>query len=103
MKKSVARMSVSLEDDLLVELDRFLARKGYKNRSQGLRDIVRARFIQEEWEGGDGPSVATLSLVYDHRKRELLERLAAAQHDALDKIVSALHVHLDRERCLEVL
>ena len=99
----VARIGVSLEGDLLAQLDRFLERKGYSNRSQGIRDIVRARFVQEDWERGDRPSVATVNLVYDHHKREIMERLATIQHDALERIVSTLHVHLDHEHCLEVL
>jgi CopG family transcriptional regulator, nickel-responsive regulator len=99
----VERFSVSMEPSLLRELDGFLARKGYKNRSQGVRDIVRARFVQEEWETGNEITVATVNIVYDHHRRELLERLAHLQHQRLDRIVSTLHVHLDHEHCLEVL
>ncbi len=99
----VVRFTVSLEDELLAELDRFLAQKGYTNRSQGIRNIVRARFVQDDWERGDKPTVATVNLVYDHHNREILERLAHAQHMALDRIVSTVHIHLDHTRCLEVL
>jgi CopG family nickel-responsive transcriptional regulator len=103
MQERADRITISLEPDLLAELDRFLERKGYTNRSQGIRDIVRARFVQEEWQSGDRPTVATVNLVYDHHKRELMERLAHLQHENLDRIVSALHIHLDHEHCLEVL
>jgi CopG family nickel-responsive transcriptional regulator len=103
MKDRADRITISLEPDLLAELDRFLERKGYQNRSQGIRDIVRGRFVQEEWETGNRQTVATVNLVYDHHKRELMERLAHLQHEHLDTIVSALHVHLDHQHCLEVL
>ena len=101
--KGVSRIGVSLEPALLGQLDLYLEQKGYTNRSQGIRDIVRARFIQEDWERGDRSTVATVNLVYDHHKRELMERLATAQHEHLDNIVSSLHVHLDEQHCLEVL
>jgi CopG family nickel-responsive transcriptional regulator len=101
--RGVSRIGVSLEPALLGQLDLYLEKKGYTNRSQGIRDIVRARFIQEDWERGDRATVATVNLVYDHHKRELMERLANVQHDHLDQIVSALHVHLDAHYCLEVL
>jgi CopG family nickel-responsive transcriptional regulator len=101
--RGVSRIGVSLEPALLGQLDLWLDQKGYTNRSQGIRDIVRARFIQEDWERGDRATVATVNLVYDHHKRELMERLAALQHDHLDNIVSSLHVHLDAQHCLEVL
>ncbi len=99
----VARFTVSLESELLDELDRFLAEKGYTNRSQGIRNIVRSRFVQEQWERGDHPTVATVNLVYDHHQRDVLDRLANIQHDHLAEIVSATHVHLDHDHCLEVL
>lgn len=99
----VARIGVSLEGDLLVRLDQFLEGKGYSNRSQGIRDIVRARFVEEAWEQDERPTVATVNLVYDHHQRELLDRLASIQHEALERIVSTIHVHLDHDHCLEVL
>lgn len=99
----VVRFTVSLEEELLVELDRHLAEKGYTNRSQGIRNIVRSRFVQEESERGDKLTVATVNLVYDHHNREILDRLAHAQHESLEEIVSTVHVHLDHSRCLEVL
>jgi CopG family nickel-responsive transcriptional regulator len=97
------RFTVSLEPELLEQLDEFLSLRGYDNRSQGIRNIVRARFVQDEWERGDQPTAATVSLVYDHHQREILDRLASAQHEHLDKIVSSTHVHLDHDNCLEVL
>jgi len=103
MNERTDRVTISLEPDLLAELDRFLERKGYSNRSQGIRDIVRARFVQEEWQTGRRATVATVNLVYDHHKRELMERLAHLQHENLERIVSSLHIHLDHEHCLEVL
>ncbi len=99
----VARVGISLEGDLLAKLDDYLTRKGYSNRSQGIRDIVRARLVEDEWRDDETETVATVNIVYDHHKRELLDQLAQLQHDHLKEIVSALHVHLDREHCLEIL
>lgn len=99
----VVRFTVSLEEELLEQLDSYLEEKGYTNRSQGIRNLVRGKFVQEEWERGDRLTVATVNLVYDHHNREILDRLAHAQHMSLNEIVSTVHVHLDHSRCLEVL
>jgi len=97
------RFTVSLEPELLGQLDDFLRQHGYTNRSQGIRNIVRDRFVQDEWERGDQHTAATVNLVYDHHKREILDRLASTQHEYLHLIVSSVHVHLDHDNCLEVL
>lgn len=97
------RFTISLEAELLAQLDQYLRLRGYTNRSQGVRNIVRARFVQEEWERGDTLTAATVNLVYNHHQREILDRLADAQHERLELIVSSTHVHLDHDNCLEVL
>ncbi len=97
----LVRFGVAMERELLEAFDTRIARRGYENRSEALRDLVRADLVKEAWEQGD-EAVATISLVYDHHVHELTERLNAIQHDHAHLIVSALHVHVDHARCLEV-
>lgn len=97
------RVTISLDDDLLAEFDAYLARKGYGNRSEGIRDLLRERLEHDRVsEGTAKNSVACLSYVYNHHVRELSQRLATAQHGNHDLILSTLHVHLDHDNCLEV-
>lgn len=98
----LVRFGVAMEKALLDGFDEIVARKGYVNRSEALRDLVRAELDREAWRSGK-PSVATITLVYDHHVRELTERLTAIQHEFGALIVSALHVHLDHDHCLEVI
>jgi CopG family nickel-responsive transcriptional regulator len=99
---NLMRFGVAMEADLLDHFDELLARRGYRNRSEALRDLVRRELDQDTWQRG-GNTVATISLVYDHHVRELTERLTEIQHDHGERIVSTLHVHLDHDHCLEVI
>ncbi len=97
----IVRFSASLEEDLLERFEESTRRRGYVNRSEALRDMIRDSLVREEWEG-DQEIVGTVTLVYDHHTRELADRLTGLQHDHADVILSALHVHLDHDNCLEV-
>jgi CopG family nickel-responsive transcriptional regulator len=88
---------------LLKGLDRIVSRRGYANRSEAIRDLVRARQVEETWEGETGQVVGTLTLVYDHHVRELNERLVGLQHEHHDLVHSTMHVHLSHRMCLEVI
>jgi CopG family nickel-responsive transcriptional regulator len=99
----ITRFGVSLDGRLLAKFDRLIARKGYPNRSEASRDLIRDSLVREQWELGDADAVGTLTLVYDHETRELEERLTELQHAHYRAIVSTLHVHLDPHHCLEVL
>ena len=99
----VRRFGVSLDGKLLAKFDRLIGRKGYANRSEAIRDLIRDSLVREQWEFGDADAVGTLTLVYDHGTRELEERLTELQHAHYKAIVSALHIHLDPHHCLEVL
>ncbi len=96
------RITVSLDDDLVEEIDKFQKLRGYQGRSEALRDIARAGLRQSAQEAPDGACVAALVYVYDHEQRALAARLASAQHHHHDLSVATLHVHLDHESCLEV-
>lgn len=96
------RFTISLEEDLAAAFDAVIAQAGYANRSEAVRDLIRARLEQARTAGrGDGHCVAALTYVYDHAARDLAERIAARQHAHHDLTVASLHVHLDHDNCLE--
>ncbi len=99
----VTRFGVSLEEKLLKRFDRLIDRKGYANRSEAIRDLIRESLVREQWEMGAEEAVGTITLVYNHETRELADRLTDLQHEHYEEIVSTLHVHLDSHHCLEVL
>jgi CopG family nickel-responsive transcriptional regulator len=99
----ITRFGVSLDGRLLSKFDRLIGRKGYPNRSEAIRDLIRDSLVREQWDLGDADAVGTLTLVYDHETRELEERLTELQHAHYQAIVSTLHIHLDPHHCLEVL
>ncbi len=99
----LTRFGISLDAKLLREFDRLIKRKGYTNRSEALRDLIRDNLVREQWEMGTEQVVGTISLVYNHETRELADKLTDLQHDHYQQIVSTLHVHLDQHHCLEIL
>jgi CopG family nickel-responsive transcriptional regulator len=98
----LTRVSISLESPLLEAFDRLIQGKGYANRSEAIRDLIRDRLVKEEHEHAEGEQVAVVSLVYDHHARELASRLIDKQHHHHGLVVSCLHVHLGERHCLEV-
>lgn len=98
------RFTVSLDGDLLAQFEQYMQRRGYANRSEAVRDILRERLEQErlEQDGEKGHCVACLSYIYNHHERELARRVTEAQHAHHDLVRSTLHVHLDHENCMEV-
>ncbi|MFA6548620.1 MAG: nickel-responsive transcriptional regulator NikR [Candidatus Margulisiibacteriota bacterium] len=97
------RFGVSIPDELLAKLDKLAKKKGYSNRSEVLRDLVRDRFVDEEWESGNAEVVGTVTLVYNHHVHDLSDKLADLQHSHFKNIVSTTHIHLDAHNCLEVM
>jgi CopG family transcriptional regulator, nickel-responsive regulator len=99
------RIGVSLENELLARFDELIAEKGYVNRSEAIRDLIRDALVQRSWSESDGREerVAVVTLVYDHDSSSLAQKLAHIQHENHRAVVSALHVHLDPNNCLEVL
>jgi len=97
------RFGMSIDNRLLEQFDRIIGRKGYMNRSEAIRDLIRSLIVEEKWEAGDDETVGTVTLVYNHHVRDLSDRLTEQQHTHHDRIISALHVHLDPHNCLEVL
>ncbi|MDP8243954.1 MAG: nickel-responsive transcriptional regulator NikR [Candidatus Hinthialibacter antarcticus] len=95
------RFSVSLSEELMGGFDKLLDQKGYENRSEGIRDLIRDFLVQEEIDK-NREVVGVITLVYDHHVRELTNTLISKQHDTTAEVISAMHVHLDHHNCLEV-
>ena len=98
----LSRIGVAIDSALLKKFDDLIARRGYTNRSEAFRDLIRDALIQDSTEQPDSIVVGTLTLVYDHPVRQLSERLTGLQHDHFHSVLSTLHVHLDHDHCLEV-
>ena len=97
------RITITLDDDLLDEVDRMITTHGYQNRSEAIRDFVRAGIQQSRRDAGRSENcVAALVYVYDHAARELSKRLVESFHGHHDLSLATLHVHLDDDMCMEV-
>jgi len=100
----LARFGVAMDEGLLARFDELVARRGVAaNRSEAVRDLVRDALVDAEWEDAADEIVGTVTMVFDHHASDLSEKLDSLQHAHFDKIVSAMHVHLDAHNCLEVL
>ena len=99
---NIIRFGISIDVRLLGKFDSLIDEKGYSNRSEAIRDLIRNALVEEEWAQENQETVGTVSLVYDHHTRDLSDKLTEHQHSHHEEIVSALHVHLDTQHCLEV-
>jgi CopG family nickel-responsive transcriptional regulator len=99
----ITRFGISIDSDLLASFDRLLTQKGYQNRSEAIRDLIRNALVEEKTVGGQEEMVGTLTMVYNHHVRDLADKLTEQQHQHHQQVISALHVHLDAHNCLEVL
>lgn len=100
---SIIRFGVSLNSKLLKDFDNLISKKGYSNRSEAIRDLIRDALVEDEWKAGEKETVGTVTLVYDHDTRELTHLLTDLQHQYHRSILSTTHIHLDEHNCLEVL
>jgi len=98
----LSRFGVSIGRDLLRRFDALVAERGYASRSEAFRDLIRGSLVEEEWRKGSEVAGA-ITVVYDHHKKDLVNRLTDLQHDAHDLIVSTQHIHLDHDHCLEII
>ena len=98
------RLTISVDDELAEQFDELVERKGYLNRSEAFRDLVRRSLEESRLASGKARQcIASLSYVYNHHERRLASRLAEEQHAHHDLVVSSMHVHLDHENCIETL
>jgi CopG family transcriptional regulator, nickel-responsive regulator len=96
------RFGISLDSELSRKFDERIKRKAYTNRSEAIRDLIRQDLVQQEWLQGNEVAGA-ITLIYDHHKRELLNKITDIQHDFQKLIISAQHIHLDHHNCLEII
>jgi len=98
----IARFGVSLPRELLERFDVLIRSMGYENRSEAIRDLIREKLVEQEWEVPDEEIFAIALLVYDHHMMSVSTRLMNLQHKYTQNVVSTLHVHIDEHNCLEV-
>jgi len=97
------RFGVSIPADLVDTFDRLIEGKGYRTRSEAIRDLMRDALVESEWESNAGEVVGAVTIVYNHEVREISRVLTQLQHQYLDAIVCTTHVHMDEHNCMEVL
>jgi len=98
----LVRFGVSLEKTLLNRFDDLIRKRKYTNRSEALRDMIRQELVKKAWETG-GEVAGAITYIYDHHKRELLNKITDIQHDHQRVIISTQHIHLDHNHCLEII
>lgn len=96
------RFGVSIEKELLAKFDRYIKHKNYPNRSEAFRDLIRDSLVKKEWLE-EHEVAGAITLVYNHHKRELVNKLTDIQHDFHGLVVSSQHIHLDGDNCLEII
>jgi CopG family nickel-responsive transcriptional regulator len=100
--RELRRFGVSLEKELLCKFDKLIAEKSYTNRSEAIRDLIREDLIKKQWQ--EGKEIAgAITMIYDHHRRELVNKLMDIQHDFGRVIISTQHIHLDHDNCLEII
>src|SRR5271157_6052825 len=99
----LSRIGIALDSDLLKRFDRYIGQRGYTNRSEAFRDLIRDRLVTEQTTAPGATVVGTVTLIYDHHASGLPEKLMELQHENHELVVSTSHAHLDHESCLEVL
>ncbi len=98
----LVRFGVSIERELLAKFDRLIKGENYPNRSEAFRDLIRENLVKREWTEGEEVAGA-ITIVYDHHRRELVNKLTDIQHDFHELIVSSQHIHMDEDNCLEII
>jgi len=99
----IIRFGVSIDPDLLEKFDRMMKKKGYANRSEAIRDIIRDHLVIEHIKDPSAEVIGTLTMIYDHHTGTLVDRLLEIQHDHYQEILTTTHIHIDHNTCLEVL
>ncbi|RLI35111.1 nickel-responsive transcriptional regulator NikR [Candidatus Bathyarchaeota archaeon] len=102
MKKAV-RFSVSINPELLKSFDEVIVEKGYRTRSKAIRDLIRSFIVEREWERAEGEVMGSLTILYDHEVKGIVERLIDIQHKWFRNVISTMHIHIDEHNCMEIL
>jgi len=96
------RFGVSLEKNLIDEFDKHIECRNYRNRSEAIRDLIRADLVKKQWLC-DNDVAGAITMSYDHHKRDLVNKLMDVQHDFQKIIISSQHIHIDHHNCLEII
>lgn len=99
----LVRFTVSMEQPLFELLEQHVGASEYGNRSEFVRDLIRAHLVQEDWDEGDGDMLGVISLVYDHHSPGLSQRLTHEQHHFVGNVLATTHIHLDHDLCAEMI
>jgi CopG family nickel-responsive transcriptional regulator len=102
---TLIRFGVSINESLLEKFDLLIGEKGYTNRSEAIRDLIRDKLVESSWENKNDSTeaIGTITIVYDHHTREIGDKLTDIAHNHHDLVISTMHVHLTHESCLEVI
>jgi len=103
MTEKITRFGVSIKPELLDKFDKIIKKKGYNNRSEAIRDIIRKSIIKEDTIAPNSEVIGTLTMIYDHHEGTLTNKLLDLQHEHHNEILSTTHIHIDHHNCLEVL
>ncbi|MBA7643360.1 Nickel-responsive regulator [subsurface metagenome] len=103
MEARLVRFGVSMDENLLQRFDTLISRKGYANRSEAMRDLIREHLVEEESREKGREMIGTITMVYNHHTRGLSDSLTDLQHHFHNLVISTMHLHLDEDNCLEVL
>ena len=99
----IERIGISVEKDLLDSFDKLIEKRGYANRSEAIRDLIRDQLSKDHTSDRDAQAVAGVFMVYDHHSTKLAQKLIDIQHNHLLHVIASTHVHLDHHNCLEVI
>lgn len=99
---AIVRFGVSLEEELLEALDKYVDDNLFKNRSQAIRYLINKSLVAEKWDN-NAIVAGSITLVFDHHRRELVNKLTNIQHNFHDNILSSLHFHLEHDLCMEII
>lgn len=105
IEQDIQRFGVSIGSGLLEKFDDMITEMGYTNRSEAIRDLIRNKLVETEWEKSTDAhaSIGTITIVYDHHTREIGDRLTDLAHDHHNLVISSMHVHLTHKSCIEVM
>lgn len=99
----LTRFGISMEKELLERLDQEIVKRGYPNRSEAIRDLIRNQLVELDWSQDEEEVAGTITIIYNHHIRGLSDLLLELQHNHHDMILSVMHVHLEHDHCLEVM
>ena len=101
--EQIERIGISLEKNLLADFDKLIAQKGYQNRSEAIRDLIREQLNSQQLSNPKTRAIASVCLVYNHHLTKLMEKLTSLQHSHLLQAICSMHVHLNQEDCMEII